>query len=272
VFRSDPGLGLGQIIETRETFQIADIAAEPSRVRRALIDLAQARTLIGVPMLKDGQVIGVIGIYRQEVRPFTDKQIELVENFAAQAVIAIENARSLNELRQSTKDLNESLEQQTATSEVLSIISSFGGDLNPVFQAMLEKACRICEARCATMQFHENGAFRLAAAHNVPAALAEARRNTPVLRPGPWHPFVEVAATKKAVHFHDYLESPAYHQRDPLTLQLIELGGARTALAVPMLKDQELIGVIAIFWQEVPPFSDKQIELVQSFAAQAVIA
>jgi adenylate cyclase len=223
-------------------------------------------------LLKDDGLIGVLTVYRQEVRAFTDKQLELLSNFAAQAVIAIENARLLSELRQRTKDLNEALDQQTATSEVLSIVSSSGGQLNPVFQAMLEKACRICEATCATMQFHEDGAFRLTAAHNVPPLLAEARRSTPVLRPGPWHPFVEVAASKKAVHIDDYLESRAYRERDPLTVQLVELGGARTVLVVPMLKDQELLGVIAIFRQVVRSFNDKQIELVQSFAAQAVIA
>jgi GAF domain-containing protein len=268
---------LARLAATRQVVHVADLKAddgyrEGDPSYHAMVDLAAARTLLLVPTLKEKEIIGVITIFRQEARLFTDKQIELVKNFAAQAVIAIENARLLNELRQSTKDLNEALEQQTATSEVLSIISSSSGQLNPVFQAMLEKACRICEATCATMQFHENGAFRLTAAHNVPPPLANARRNTSVVRPGPWHPFVEVAATKKAVHINDYLESRAYQQRDPLTVQLVELGGARTVSVVPMLKDQELIGVIAIFRQEVRSFNDKQIELVQSFAAQAVIA
>jgi class 3 adenylate cyclase/putative methionine-R-sulfoxide reductase with GAF domain len=263
--------------ETKQVVHIADVredvASNPAdKDVAAFAKVSGVRTVLIVPMLKDRQVVGAIVIYRQEVRTFNDREIELLKSFAAQAVIAIENARLLNELRQSTKDLNEALEQQTATSEVLRIISSSSGQLNPVFQAMLEKACRICEATCATMQFHENGAFRLTAAHNVPPPLANARRNTPVLRPGPWHPFVEVAATKKAVHINDYLESRAYQQRDPLTVQLVELGGARTVLVVPMLKDQELLGVIAIFRQEVRSFNDKQIELVQSFAAQAVIA
>jgi GAF domain-containing protein len=181
-FFPEKGNGLDRLMHTKTVIHSVD-EAEPVPTNSARLGGARSRVM--VPMLQEDKLAGAIAIYRQEVHPFTDKQIELVKNFAAQAVIAIENARLLNELRQSTKDLNESLEQQTATSEVLSIISSSGGELNPVFQAMLEKACRICESTCATMQFHENGAFRLTAAHNVPPPLADARRNTPLLRPGP---------------------------------------------------------------------------------------
>ena len=132
-------------------------------------DLGGARTLVQVPMLKDNNLVGTIGIYRQEVRPFTDKQIELVQNFAAEAVIAIENTRLLNELRQS-------LEQQTATADVLRVISSSPGELQPVFQAMLENATRICEASFGHLQLYENGAFRIGATYNTPPIFAEARR------------------------------------------------------------------------------------------------
>ena len=124
------------------------------------VELGKVRTLVAVPMLKDREVVGAFAIYRQEVRPFTDKQIELVQNFAAQAVIAIENTRLLNELRQRTDDLTESLEQQTATSEVLSVIAGSPGELEPVFQAMLENATRICEARFGTLFASRMGAFR----------------------------------------------------------------------------------------------------------------
>src|SRR4029077_20874225 len=147
------------------------------------------------PMLKDEALVGVIIIYRQEVRPFTDKQIALVENFAKQAVIAIENTRLLNELRQRTDelsqrtdDLSEALEQQTATSEVLGVISSSPGELEPVFQAMLENAVRICEAKFGTMLRVEGDGYRVVAMHGAPPAYAEERRRNPVLRVGPANP------------------------------------------------------------------------------------
>jgi transcriptional regulator with GAF, ATPase, and Fis domain len=168
-FRPDPRLGLGQVLRTKEALQAADIAAVPThgdKTRQALINLAGARTLINVPMLKDNEVIGVIGVYRQEVRPFTDKQIGLVKSFAAQAVIAIENARLLNELRQS-------LEQQTATSEVLRVISSSPGELEPVFNAMLANATHICEAKFGTIFQFDGERFCCMAEVGSPPVFAE---------------------------------------------------------------------------------------------------
>ena len=159
-FPLNPKIGLGLLVRTKKTYHLADISAVPThgeKLREATITLAGARTLVGLPMLKDNEVIGAIVIYRQEVRPFTEKQIELVKNFATQAVIAIENTRLLNELRQRTDDLSESLEQQTATSEVLKVISSSPGELEPVFQAMLGNAVRICEANFGILFRVENG-------------------------------------------------------------------------------------------------------------------
>jgi GAF domain-containing protein len=223
-------------------------------------------------MLKDDELIGVFSIYRQEVRPFTDKQIQLVQNFAAQAVIAIENTRLLNELRQRTTDLSESLEQQTATSEVLKVISSSGGELQPVFDTLLANATRLCAAKFGTLFLYEGDAFRTTAMHNVPPAFAEARRREPLIRPFPGSVLRRAAESKRAVHIPDVTLEQAYVERQPLFVSLVELGGFLALLSVPMLKDGNLIGAINIYRQEVGPFTDKQIELVQNFAAQAVIA
>src|SRR5262249_9556972 len=203
--------------------------------------------------------VGAITIYRGEVKPFAEKQIELVQNFASQAVIAIENTRLLNELR-------ESLQQQTATSEVLKVISSTPGELEPVFNAMLNNATRICEAQFGILQLCEGDGFRAVALHNVPPSYAEWRLKS-VLRPGSEHPLGRVARTKQTIHVADILAEP-----EDARGGLATLAGARTILNVPMLKENELIGAISIYRQEVLPFSDKQIELVKNFAAQAVIA
>src|SRR5262249_28837055 len=192
VIRPHPDTTLGRAVTKKETVQIADVQIEPAYVNAPsgftgaqLAKLAGARTVVAVPMLKESELVGVIIIYRQEVRAFTDKQIELVNNFARQAVIAIENTRLLNELRQRTDDLSEALEQQTATSEVLGVISSSPGELEPVFRAMLESATRICEAKFGSMYLREGDAFRIVAMHNAPPAFAEARRLQPLVCPGP---------------------------------------------------------------------------------------
>ena len=227
--------------------------------------LGGARSRVIVPMLKDDVLVGAISIYRQEVRPFAEKQIELLENFAAQAVIAIENTRLLNELRQS-------LEQQTATAEVLSVISSSPGDLEPVFETLLANAVRICGAKFGMLFLPEgDDGYRIVALHGAPPAFAESRRREPVIRLNPATTLGRVAATKRVVQVEDIRADPAYTS-DPTRSPLLDLSGARTMLNVPMLKDDELVGQIAIYRQEVRPFTDKQIALVQNFAAQAVIA
>jgi GAF domain-containing protein len=278
-FRPHPKSGLGHVARTKQIAHIQDMRTEPpyregDPAAVALADLAGARTVVIVPMLKDVRLVGTIAIYRQEVRPFSEKQIELLTNFAAQAVIAIENTRLLNELRQRTDDLSEALEQQTATSEVLRVISSSPAQLLPVFEAMLENATRICEAKFGNlMLFSENDSrFRVAATHGVPKAWAKLKQRDPVVEAGPLHPFTRVITTKKLQHIADMRSEEAYLAHDPSLVPFVEMAEPRTNLLVPMLKENELIGLIAIFRQEVRPFTDKQIALVQNFAAQAVIA
>ena len=224
-------------------------------------------------MIKDDQLVGTITIYRQEVRPFTDKQCALLTNFAAQAVIAIENTRLLNELRQRTDDLTELLEQQTATSEVLSVISSSPGELVPVFQSMLTNAAKLCTASYGAMWLCEGDGFRMAAIYGaLPAAYVDEFRIGAVYRPGPKVPLARVAATHQSVQVDDCRLVQSYIDRDPLVVAGVEIAGIRTLVIVPMLKEDELIGAIAIYRTEVRLFTDKQIALVQNFARQAVIA
>src|SRR5262249_271143 len=256
---------------TRKVFQIPDITAEPGYREgfTPLVELADfggARTLLLVPMLKESQLVGAITIYRQEIRSFTDKHVELITNFAAQAVIAIENTRLLNELR-------ESLLQQTATSEVLGIISSSPGELEPVFRAMLENATRICEAKCGNLFLREQDSFRAVARHGAPAAYAEFRQREPVIdiRNYPDVPLARVARTKEVVHIHDLAAEQAYIERNHLMAALVELAGARTLLTVPMLKEGGLAGAIVIYRPEARPFNDTQKDLAQNFRAEAVM-
>jgi GAF domain-containing protein len=187
-----------------------------------------------------------------------------LQNFAAQAVIAIENARLLNELRQS-------LEQQTATSEVLGVISSSPGDLKPVFDAILENATRICQASFGALHLAEGNAYRNTATYNVPPAYAEARQREPMVSMTGNSALARVAKTKSTVQVADVATDPAYRE-DPQRQKFVTLTGARTIICVPMLKDDTLIGVITVYRLEVQSFTDKQIALVQNFAAQAVIA
>jgi class 3 adenylate cyclase/putative methionine-R-sulfoxide reductase with GAF domain len=271
-----PETPMGRLIETRQLIHVADIRSEPAYVEgfrpiRELADIGGCRTLLTVPMLKENELVGAFAIYRQEVRPFTDKHIALLQNFAAQAVIAIENTRLLNELRQRTDDLSEALERQTATSDVLKIISSSPGDLQPVFDVMLENATRICEANFGNMFLYADNAFEAVAIHNAPPVYAEIRRRGPI-RPSSGTGLGRLAETRQVVHIFDLKAEPVYAARDPFVVTGVEVAGIRTLLAVPMLREGQLVGAIVIYRQEVRPFSDKQIELVQNFAAQAVIA
>ncbi len=266
-----------RVFKTRKPAQVVDLKEDRSYfdgdpLAVASVEAAGIRSLISVPMLKDDLVIGTLNIYRREVRPFTEKQIALVQNFGAQAVIAIENARLLSELRRRTADLSESLEQQTATSEVLGVISSSPGRLEPVFQSMLDNAVRICEAKFGFMNRYESNTWRIIAVQGAVPAYTEFLQQHGYKRPSPETVVSRIATTKQLVHIADLAASGGYAERDPVVVAAVELGGVRTMLGVPMLKEGELIGAILLYRQEVRPFTDKQIELVKNFAAQAVIA
>ena len=283
-YRPYPPSPIGRLVADKTVVHVSDIMAEEVYIAQldpvvvSAVTLGGFRTFLGVPLLSKGELTGAFFLSRQEVRPFTDKQIELVKNFAAQAVIAIENARLLNELRQRTTDLTErtadlteALEQQTATSEVLQVISSAPGDPQPVFETMVEKAVAICDAKFGNILRWDGNALHLVASHKTPPAFAEARRREPN-RPSPKSSVGRMIATKAIVHVADAAEQPGYAERDPASVDAVELGGVRTALLVPMLKENELVGAFTLSRQEVRPFSEEQVGLVKNFAAQAVVA
>src|SRR5215831_17132213 len=263
------GTVAGRLFLERKPVHVIDIQAEAKDFpeRSALAKRFGHRTIAGVPLLREGVAVGTLQIRRTEVNPFTDKQIALLGTFAAQAVIAIENTRLLNELR-------ESLEQQTATSKVLQVISSSPGELEPVFNALLSNATRICEAATGTLYMYEGTQFRGVATHHSEQSYVDYwRRNTVVeLKKHSGAPLDRLATTKRVVHIHDLRSDQSYREKMGRIVALVEAAGVRTVVLVPMIKEGELIGAINLYRREVRPFTDRQIELVQSFAAQAVIA
>jgi GAF domain-containing protein len=268
-FRADARVGIGRLAQTRQTYQVADVAAQSThndKLRVATIDLAGARTVLGVPMLKDGKVVGSIVIYRREVQPFTEKQVALVENFAVQAVIAIENTRLLNELRQRTADLTESLEQQTATAEVLGVISRSKFELQPILQSVVDTAMRLCRADQAIIYRPQSGTYRFAAGHSTVPEYLEIEKQTTIV---PGHGTVAGRAdlTRQVARVDDSLADPLYEKKDDA-----RVGGVRSMIGVPLMREGEPIGVIALARNRVEPFTDHEIELVTTFADQAVIA
>ena len=281
-----PDSPTAHILSTKSPVHIADLTEDVafvekrSRASIAAVELGGVRSFLGMPMLKENELIGILFLNRQFVRPFTDKQIDLVKNFAAEAVIAIENARLLNELRQRTTDLSErtaglteALEQQTATSDVLQVISSCPGELEPVFATMLENAVRICDAKFGNIYRWEGDALRLAASHNTPQAYAEHRRRSPLRFDQMPESLRRMVATTAPIQVEDILAlSDDIEKCNPIVVAGAELGGIRTVLNVPMLKENKLVGAFIVSRQEVRPFTDKQIDLVKNFAAQAVIA
>ncbi len=262
-----PGAASPRLVRGERVVHILDLKDdEPYRsgdpYRRALVEIGGARTLLALPLRRDNAVLGTLNVYRQEVRAFSDKEIALLENFADQAVIAIENTRLIAETR-------EALEQQTATAEVLQVINSSPGELAPVFEAMLEKALRLCEAALGVLFRYDGASLHLAAARGASAAALDAFH---AWVPDPGSAMEQVVHGAAVVHARDVVDTEAYRSGVASRVKLVELTGARTALWVALRKDDALLGTFVIYRQEVRPFSDKQIALLQNFAAQAVIA
>src|SRR5215471_5461715 len=235
------------------------------RSREVLQSVARYRSLLGAPILLEGRPIGVIFSGRREVKPFTATQIKLLETFADQAAIAIENVRLFGELEIRNRDLGEALEQQTATAEVLQVINSSPGELQPVFEAILEKAHKLCGVSHGSLQLYDGEQFRAVAVHGLSGALADRLRQGYV--PGATYPLWGLIEGERFVHTPDLAEID-----DPIARSIVELGGARTLLWVALRRDDKLLGVIANARLEVRPFSEKEISLLEGFAAQAVIA
>jgi GAF domain-containing protein len=261
----------GRAVVDRRTIHVHDLTAAGDEFPESASLRVGHRTVLSVPLLREDEAIGSLAIRRTEVRPFSEKQIELVQTFADQAVIAIENVRLFEDVQARTRELSEALEQQTATSDVLGIISSSPGELEPVFSAMLSNALRICEAKFGNLFLYENGLFREVSNVNVPPGFEAFVQRGPI-SPNPGTGLARIVSTKQVAHIEDIRKLEAYASRDPFVVAGVESGGIRTLLIVPLLKENDLIGVIGIYRQEVRPFTDKQIELVKNFAKQAVIA
>jgi GAF domain-containing protein len=269
-FYPPPGSGLCEAIRTKLTVHLADLAAAQPYTERdpavvEAVELGGVRTFVAVPMLKDNELVGIIVIYRQEVRPFTDKQVALLTSFAAQAVIAIENTRLLNELRQRTEDLSASLDQQMAMSGVLRVISSSPTDLAPVFDTILTNATRLCEGNFALLCRYDGGVLVGEATCNGTPEFTEKFMGLSIT-PGREGPTRLAALERRTVHVADMTVEPGF---SPMVLQYER---ARTVLAVPLLRETNLVGVITIWRREVRPFTEQQIALVRTFADQAAIA
>ena len=260
---ANPARGL---INGERLVHIADIGSVDDPVAKAAAEIAGMRTVLFVPLRKDKVLLGQIVSARAEVRPFSENEVALLENFAQQAVIAIENARLLTELRQRTDDLTVSLEQQTATSEVLSVISRSKFDLQPILQSVVDTAARLCRANQAVIFRLEGGAYRFAAGYSIVPAYLEIERQTPI-SPGPGTLVGRAAMTRQVAQIDDAWNDPLYEKKEDA-----KLGGHLSMIGVPLMREGEPIGVIGLSRSRVHPFSEREIELVTTFADQAVIA
>ena len=263
VYGIDRSTAIGRVALSRAVVHIPDAQADPEYSSPSTNAMG-TRTILGVPLLREGEVIGVIVQVHYKVKPFSERQIALVRTFADQAVIAMENARLLTEQR-------EALERQTATAEVLQVINSSPGDLAPVFDAMLEKAMGLCEASFGSLWTLDGDRFRPVAHHGLPARYAEyLTQDVPAAGTGTGR--ARLLAGEAFAHIVDLADDEPYRTGEPHRRALVDLGGARTALLVPLRRDDTVSGFFMIYRQEVRPFMDEQIALLQTFAAQAVIA
>ena len=254
----------GQTIIKGATVHIPDVLEDSDYARPQAQKLTGLRAALGVPLVRDGHVFGVVNLFRTTPTAFTQKQIELAETFADQAVIAIENTRLFNELRRRTDDLAEALDQQTATSEVLSVISRSKFDLEPILQSVVDTAARLCRAEQGGIFRVDQGIYRFAAGHSLDAGYFEFEKATPY-SPGPGTVVGRVAMTRHVTRIDDVLADPLYEQKD-------KVRNVRSAIGVPLMREGEPIGVIALARGRVEPFDDREVELVTTFADQAVIA
>ena len=263
-----PGRGtlIGRIALEQRPFHIPDVLADSEYTLIETHKLGGYRANLGVPLLREGKLIGAFSLCRSEARAFTDKQIELVTTFADQAVIAIENVRLFEEVQARTAELSESLEYQTATSEVLNVISRAPSQLQPVFEAIVETAGRLCEAEYALVYRLQDGKYQVAASNNAEAELIRYAREHP-LAPGRESLIGRTALEGRTVHIPDCLTDPEYK-----VLEYQKIGKYRTNLGIPLVRDGVTIGVIGLMRSVVKPFTSKQVELVETFADQAVIA
>ena len=264
IIRDDPLLPAARLAGTKQVIHVPDMSKDQSYLSGnfrivALVERAGARTFLAVPMLKDGELVGAIMIYRQEVRPFTDTQIALVENFAAQAVIAIENTRLLSELR-------ESLQQQTATADVLKVISRSTFDLQTVLETLTQSAAKLCQAEMASITRQQGTAYYHATAHGFPPEITEFFKSTPH-EPGRGSVIGRTVLERRAVHVPDVTVDAEYAMTE-----MQEKVRFRTALGIPLLREGQPIGVITLLRTTVHPFNEREIELATTFADQAVIA
>jgi GAF domain-containing protein len=253
-----------KLLDGEPFVHVADLAEIDMPLAQEVVKLGGTRTHLWVALRKEGNLLGQIVAARKEVRPFSDKEIALLQNFAAQAVIAMENARLITETR-------EALEQQTATAEVLGVINSSPADLAPVFDALLERATRLCSAAFGIMNTFDGDKFHVVAVHQLPPLLEQFHLSEPS-QPGLLNPLRRIADGDDLIHIDDLRLSEAYQEGEPRVRAMVESGDARSLAIVALRKDARLLGTITVYRQEVRPFEDKQIALLQNFAAQAVIA